>query len=36
MVEPCEGDILVPIRAVPQEGLLNPLGRGANGVAQLS
>ena len=33
MVQPCEGDILVPIRAVPQERLLNPLGRGANRVA---
>jgi|YNPBryulayer2012_1023412.scaffolds.fasta_scaffold15377_2 hypothetical protein len=26
MVEPCEGNILVPIRAVPQKRLLNPLG----------
>ena len=36
MVQPGEGDILVPIRAVPQKRLLNPLGRGADGVAQLS
>ena len=33
MVEPCEGDILVPIRAVPQKRLVNPLGKGANRVA---
>ena len=32
MVKPSEGDILVPIRAVPQERLLYPLGRGADGV----
>ena len=36
MVQPSEGNILVPIRAVPSERLLNPLGRGADGVAQLS
>jgi len=36
MIQPCERDILVPIRAVPQKRLLNPLGRGADGVAQLS
>jgi len=33
MVQPCEGDILAPIRAVPQKRLVNPLGRGANRVA---
>ena len=33
MVEPCEGDILVPIRAVPQKRLLYPLGRRTNRVA---
>ena len=33
MVQPCEGDILVAIRAVPQKRLLNPLGMGADGVA---
>ena len=33
MVQPSEGDVFVPIRAVPQEGLLNPLGRGTDGVA---
>jgi len=33
MVQPCEGDILVAIRAVPQEGLLNPLGGHAEDVA---
>jgi len=33
MVEPCEGDILVPKRAVPQKRLLNPLGGRANRVA---
>ena len=36
VVQPCEGDILVAIRPVPQKRLLNPLGRGADGVAQLS
>ena len=33
MVQPGEGDILVAIRAVPQERLVNPLGRWADGVA---
>jgi hypothetical protein len=33
MVQPCERDIPVPIRAVPQKRLLNPLGMGADGVA---
>jgi hypothetical protein len=33
MVQPSEGDILVPIRAVPSERLINPLGRGTDGVA---
>jgi hypothetical protein len=32
VIQPCEGDILVAERAVPQKRLLNPLGRGADGV----
>ena len=33
MVEPCEGDILIPICPVPQKRLVYPLGRWADGVA---
>jgi hypothetical protein len=33
VIQPSEGDILVPIRAVPSERLVNPFGRGADGVA---
>ena len=33
MVQPGEGDILVPLRAVPQKRLLNPLGGHTEDVA---
>jgi hypothetical protein len=32
VIQPCERDTFVPIRPVPQKRLLNPLGRGADGV----
>jgi len=36
VVQPCERDVFVPVRPVPQKRLLNPLSRGLIGLPQLS